>query len=475
MFVLVIYVSILLILLNEICSHPTHLIETAYCSTALSTKSVIMNGNPVLSSERSISISRGSTQLSSGDKYVAGEVLTVTLSSTSNEFIYETTAGSFQSGGCNGLRVVNTATAYLTMPSSGDVDVKGAWATSRANGVHIGSTITLKDPSEDDNSGSSTTNYIYKYKSSLAQNLIVGLIFGVGGLIAAVLSYQIYINKYKSGVWNTFSNFMKSFISASISISLGIVAVILVAEWCQDYNNSLQKGFLGFPSWSNNPLSFHVLFMVGGFLFAQILAICSWIMFQSNHSIGKAFHFIFHTIGISSLYAGLVAIINYKWNNNSPSLTSLHSWFGVMAVALYSVNYLFGLFMGICKQFYPKSIVHDALSLKSNHRLIGLSAFGCALLATVTGIMAQYGRAGCYYNNTDNLDYEADKNPADNYRLIPNSCKLANGIGIVVSFIGFFMFLMVYFRSKIDQSEIKAHAIIPDNNDYGKVSYESNL
>ena len=52
---------------------------------------------------RFIRVKRGSTFLSSGDAYVAGESLTVQLSSTSGEVILELSGGaSFQSGSCSG-------------------------------------------------------------------------------------------------------------------------------------------------------------------------------------------------------------------------------------------------------------------------------------------------------------------------------------------------------------------------------------
>ena len=52
---------------------------------------------------RYVQVKRGSTFLSSGDSYVAGESLTVVLSSTSGEIILETSGGAaFQSGQCTG-------------------------------------------------------------------------------------------------------------------------------------------------------------------------------------------------------------------------------------------------------------------------------------------------------------------------------------------------------------------------------------
>jgi hypothetical protein len=57
------------------------------------------------------------------------------------------------------------------------------------------------------------------------------------------------------------------------------------------------------------------------------------------------------------MIAGMVAIVQHKFNQASSSLTSTHSWIGVISVALYGLNFLWGLLMFFLVSFFP-GIMH---------------------------------------------------------------------------------------------------------------------
>lgn len=82
-------------------------------------------GSPVTASaSRSITVSRGTTALTTGSSYQYGETLTVKLSSTSGEYMFQTDGGAFTGSGigCSGTRVSNAA-GSLVMPCSGSLSV----------------------------------------------------------------------------------------------------------------------------------------------------------------------------------------------------------------------------------------------------------------------------------------------------------------------------------------------------------------
>lgn len=114
------------------------------CSTPLATSSTIMGSKCALSSSRTVQVKRGSTVITSGSSYIPGESLTILLSSTSGEYVFETNIGTFTSGSCNRFTSNNGVTATLVLPKSGSgtVSIKAAYATKYGT-VSLTSTITL--------------------------------------------------------------------------------------------------------------------------------------------------------------------------------------------------------------------------------------------------------------------------------------------------------------------------------------------
>lgn len=102
--------------------HSVYMTQSQYCSLALNPGTNIMGSSAVTSSSRSVVVRRGSTTLTSGATYNYGETLTVSLSSTSGEYVLQTSGGTFTGGGCTGTRVANSA-GSLVMPSSGSASI----------------------------------------------------------------------------------------------------------------------------------------------------------------------------------------------------------------------------------------------------------------------------------------------------------------------------------------------------------------
>jgi hypothetical protein len=67
-------------------------------------------------------------------------------------------------------------------------------------------------------------------------------------------------------------------------------------------------------------------------------------------------------------------------------------------------------------------------------------------IAVITGVMDQLPQSNCSYINPKNVDYKADPNPAMNYHLLPNSCKLGNGMVVAIVVFTIFVTLSVFVR-----------------------------
>lgn len=73
----------------KVSSHGIYMTQSDYCSRTLQVGTTIMNNNVALSTGRTMVVSRGGTALSSGDVYVPGESLTVTISTFTLDMVFE--------------------------------------------------------------------------------------------------------------------------------------------------------------------------------------------------------------------------------------------------------------------------------------------------------------------------------------------------------------------------------------------------
>ena len=79
-----------------------------------------MNSVVESSDSRIIRVYRGEEELTSGSAYHPSEALSVGISDTNNQYVYEAIGGAiFEKGGCDGKRIANKPRATLSMPASG--------------------------------------------------------------------------------------------------------------------------------------------------------------------------------------------------------------------------------------------------------------------------------------------------------------------------------------------------------------------
>mmetsp|Transcript_32442 Transcript_32442/g.46781 ORF Transcript_32442/g.46781 Transcript_32442/m.46781 type:complete len:495 (+) Transcript_32442:26-1510(+) len=473
MLVSLLFVVIFALLIVDVWSHPEHL----ECSNPLAVNSVIMGSPAVSSNSRSLIIKRGSTVLNSGDSYVAGEVLTVSSSATTGCLIYETENGNFGAGGrCNGLRFIPSANeASLTMPKTGTVKVKMGFALQygtvsitdsfvlTAPAAVVSPTVssvpapTASMPPTYYTAASNTEDSnLVSYPSSMNQNLAVGLIIGVLGFVFVCLSVKLYLVSYEKGNMAMIHYVLSFPISSILAIIFAGAALGLVSAWAQNHNTSTQFGFLNKPNWDNNVAAWHPVLMVGGFFFSQVVAICSWSLFSHQHAVGKVFHVFFQLAAMSTMIAGLCAMVHHLLQMKAESLTTMHSWVGVAAVSVFGVTFLWGAGMSTLTAFHPESLLRKAFDLRRMHQTIGLTAFGLTTVAILTGINNSLGQGACAYVITTSYTYKADVNPAENYGSLPKACKIANGMGICVLLAAVCVFIAVSNRPASSPSAITA-------------------
>lgn len=212
----------------------------------------------------------------------------------------------------------------------------------------------------------------------------------------------------------------------TLAVALGIVAVIMTAIWTKQPTTA-DANYLGKPSWQNNLFAWHPVLMVCGFFLSQLNAIASWSFF-SEHYTAKLMHVFWQIAGMSSMIAGLWAVWKHKIDTQSFNFTTAHSWLGIAAVALYIFTFLWGSLMASLTRCYPDSILRKAFDLKTGHKNLGILVLVFTTIAILTGIMDQLPQGVC---NPNIKSYKSDA--AQYYDDVPGSCRLTNGLSIVVA------------------------------------------
>lgn len=201
-------------------------------------------------------------------------------------------------------------------------------------------------------------------------------------------------------------------------ICLSAVNAILVFVWTNVY--------LGGFATSEDPLhhfNYHpVLAVVGLVLYGEGL-----LMFRNLHYKSKGVLKFLHSGTMFVVFILLVISLNCVFNSHNkrkvpiPNLYSLHSWIGFGAVALFSIQFVFGFLSFV----YPGLHSIYRRTLMPYHRFIGINIFVLFVLSVHSGIM-------------EKLKASLNKT----YMELPPAALVANFLGVfVVVHAGLIVFL----------------------------------
>lgn len=469
------FVIVMLALLCVTLSSPDQLT----CSQKLAVGKNIMSSPAKSDNSNPIVMSREGVPIKSGSTYNAGEKLTVGITYPSRyEFIFQTDTGIFEDGSCDSTRSrANENNVIIQMPSSGTVKIFVAYA-KKYGAVSISSSITLHlngvvNPTQSpitinqtniitsptlvpstSTSSKAAASADESSDSDLRVALLCGIILGGAG-IALTVHFTLKLFYSTNSLVSSFAVYC-----ANGSYVCAVISLALVAAWATNNSSDDTKsarGFIGTPTWTSNPFAYHVVCMVGGLFFCQINALGSWTTWTSYNSkhIAKIAHVLFQTMALVFMIFSLIAINKFKKQLEVEGLVTLHSWIGVCCATCFALNYCYGCFMGLLTLYYPTSPLHTSCSLGSHHRKLGLIALLLTALAILTGISNQLGRATCAY---------VDEGGAESgYSSMPDSCKIANGLGISV-IIASILAVFAAIHRKPSTGKVIDFNMLPDQN-----------
>jgi hypothetical protein len=116
--------AILCVIIPHSCNGFASWMENDMCEREIKLGEVIMNANVVYSKERHVRVFRDNVEIFPESSYVPNEILMVTLSDKTGDFIFTTNAGKFDPGGCDGLRSSRKTTSLVMPVDSEQVSIQ---------------------------------------------------------------------------------------------------------------------------------------------------------------------------------------------------------------------------------------------------------------------------------------------------------------------------------------------------------------
>jgi predicted transporter len=262
---------------------------------------------------------------------------------------------------------------------------------------------------------------------SSRRRTVLGILVGIGVPVLAGIFLPYVVNEKVTGVY--------------VTLSAGMVAVVLALVLAWATNNDAGATttlasyyFLGRPDWDTSVFSYHPLFTVGGFYFTIVLALLSRAVIPSRLSVVT--QVLTYAAAIACLVVGIMAIVKFKHDAKSPSLTTLHSWLGIICICCFAAviicNFVVAPVFKISA--VPVSAAGGDTACASNPNFgllqgaLELLTLGMTTLTILTGLTMQIGQ--CNYVNL--ASYGSDPNPAENYSHLPTACKIVFGLGVCV-------------------------------------------
>ncbi|NWI20665.1 CYBR1 reductase, partial [Crypturellus soui] len=204
--------------------------------------------------------------------------------------------------------------------------------------------------------------------------------------------------------------FLALFASALL---VGFVSVIFALVWVFHYSEGLSwDGGAGEFNW-------HPVLVVTGFVFVQGIAIIVYRLpwtWKCSKLLMKFIHAGLNTIAMILAIVSMVAVFDYHNASNIPNMYSLHSWIGLTAVILYSLQ----LFLGFAVFLLPFAPVWLRAALMPIHIYSGLFIFATVIASALMGI-------------TERLIFSL-QNPA--YNASPPEAIFVNCLGLLLVIFG---------------------------------------
>ncbi|XP_028250405.1 plasma membrane ascorbate-dependent reductase CYBRD1 [Parambassis ranga] len=159
----------------------------------------------------------------------------------------------------------------------------------------------------------------------------------------------------------------------------GLLSIVFVLIWILQF----REGF----AWDGGPAEFnwHPVLIVIGFIFLQGTAIIVYRLPWTWQCSKLTMKFVHAGLNLSAFILAVVALVaafDFHNSKNIPNMYSLHSWLGLIAVILYSLQ----LVLGVAMYLIPVTPVSWRAAFMPLHVFSGHFLFGSVIAVALMGI-----------------------------------------------------------------------------------------
>ncbi|CAL8267858.1 unnamed protein product [Lota lota] len=163
------------------------------------------------------------------------------------------------------------------------------------------------------------------------------------------------------------------------AVSFGLISVIFVLIWVLHYREGL--------AWDGGAAEFnwHPVLIVVGFIFLQGIAIIVYRLpwtWKCSKLIMKIAHAGLHLLAFILAVIAFVAVFDFHNAANIPNMYSLHSWLGLAALLLYTLQ----LVLGLGLYLIPVAPVQWRAAFMPLHVYSGLFIFTSVIATALMGL-----------------------------------------------------------------------------------------
>nr|CAB3493467.1 unnamed protein product [Digitaria exilis] len=166
---------------------------------------------------------------------------------------------------------------------------------------------------------------------------------------------------------------------AMVAHLLFLTTAVLMLVWLLHYRG-------GINIQSEDPeqiFNVHPFVMSWGFILLIGEAILAYSTIPMDHRTQKMAHMMIHLVGLILGIFGVYAAFKFHAAAVAPDLTSLHSWLGITAIALFGLQWLFGF----VTFWLPAAHERTRAAAAPAHVMAGLAIFMLAVCAAQTGLV----------------------------------------------------------------------------------------
>ncbi|KAG0585136.1 hypothetical protein M758_3G262100 [Ceratodon purpureus] len=157
---------------------------------------------------------------------------------------------------------------------------------------------------------------------------------------------------------------------------LGVMGIVLMIVWTYSFRG-------GYGLSGAAVFNLHPLIMFAGFIFLSSEAIVVYKLVNGEKVYQKAVHMTVQGVAIFLAIVGVCAAYKFHIDNGIQNFYSLHSWFGVMTIVLYVVQWGLGFVA-----FWQQSVVKaKRAELLPWHVFVGIAAYAAALATAELGLL----------------------------------------------------------------------------------------